>query len=380
MDKVVLYVGRFSLPYGTAAAQRVSVNKKAIEKAGYKVKFVSTYENDLEYFNIDNDFNINNINSKKYLYDISFMKEIIENSHDKIHAVIFYNFPSISLWRLSKYLKEKGIKVLADCTEWYSVPQSKNILRNLIKYLDTEFRMRLVHKKTDGVICISTYLESYYSSNKIKTILIPNLLDLQDVKWQHDDNENQKDQNLIMVYAGNPGENFEKENLDTLVDIFSEISISGKKIDLKVIGISKDDFIKIYYKKHAKKPILNNIIFIGRKPHFEVIRVVQSSDYFIFFRPMTKANIAGFPTKLVEAFGSVTPTITNNVGDVEKYLKNGVNGYLVNSVAPFNLKQDLEAILKQHNHNSYAFQKHKLRENNPFDYNLYIEEFLKILK
>lgn len=71
--------------------------------------------------------------------------------------------------------------IYADATEWY-VAQG-NIVFKTVKTIDTEWRMRKLHFKTDGVIAISEYLYNYYK-NRVKTIKLPPLVDLKASKWE----------------------------------------------------------------------------------------------------------------------------------------------------------------------------------------------------
>lgn len=378
LKNIILYVGKFELPHGTAAAQRVNVNKKILESLNYDVRFISTFESEESIKKYKEHVNINNISEKKFLYDISYIKNIVQEiGVENIHSIIFYNYPSLALLRAGNYLRKEGIKVISDCTEWYSIPQKAPILRKFIKTLDTELRMRYVHKKIDGVICISTYLQKYYNECGVNTVLIPNVLDLSDRKW--DKLESKLDITKIkFIYAGNPGKDFEKENLDLIVQVFNKLTLNFSNIELKIIGVNSDYFTDIYINRYKRKPNLNKISFEGRKNHLEVIEKVKESDYFIFFRPKSKANLAGFPTKLVEAFGSLTPVITNNIGDVSLYINNGINGFVLNTNDLSQLEKEISSILK--NHNTSKTLKRELKNNNPFDYRNFINNFGEFIK
>lgn len=93
---------------------------------------------------------------------ISDYKKIIEQ--DKFDSIICYNFPSIPLYKLYKLAKRNKIEILGDVTEWYS-PKGRGILNKIIKGIDTSIRMRYIHKKLDGLIVISKFLEDYYMNS-----------------------------------------------------------------------------------------------------------------------------------------------------------------------------------------------------------------------
>src|SRR5690606_22902689 len=99
-----------------------------------------------------------------YLFGLNNILTYIKNENpDK---VILYNYPSIAMWRIFRYCRRNNIKIYADITEWYE--GEGNFFKSLIKNLDVKFRMNYLHFKFDGLIVISKFLNSYYSS-KIKT-------------------------------------------------------------------------------------------------------------------------------------------------------------------------------------------------------------------
>lgn len=375
MKKKILYVGNFNLPYGTAAAQRVKENKKILEELNFEVIFISTYEKN--YKSNETDININGISKNSFLLNVEYLKKnILQIGIENVYAVIFYNFPSIALLKSFNYLKNKKIKVYSDCTEWYGIPPNTKFIHKIIKTIDTEFRMRYVNLKIDGIICISSYLQDYYKGKNKKTVLIPNVIDLSDAKWEKKSRIS-SGKKIKFVYAGNPGENFEKENLDMILHFFNSLTVDFPEITLDIVGITEDFFKNIYHKRYNCEPNLKNVVFLGRKTHLQVIEKVKMSDYFIFFRPHTKANVAGFPTKLVESFGAGTPVITNDLGDVSMYVKNGINGYILNTENIDQSQKKLKEIIKEHPFSNNLSK--EILESNPFDYKKYrskLNEFI----
>ena len=101
--------------------------------------------------------------------------------------------------------------------------------------------------------------------------------------------------------------------------------INDLDFEFKIVGITQDQFKKMYGNMHLSK----RIIFCGRVSHECALNAVRMSDYSIIIRPKTRANMAGFPTKFVEAVSVSTPVITNGTSDLAHYMENGQNGYLV---------------------------------------------------
>ena len=162
--KKVLYIGGFTMPDGNAAAQRVLGIGKLLRECGYLVRFTGltksgvTKENVIDGFQYKNYPYPNNLLLwMKYLtgYDFS-IKEILKYKPD---VVILYNHPALAIEKIKRFCHKRGIKILADITEWYKPLGS--LFFKTIKNFDTNRRMTYSHKKLDGLICISSYLLNY---------------------------------------------------------------------------------------------------------------------------------------------------------------------------------------------------------------------------
>ncbi|XKH50449.1 glycosyltransferase [Chryseomicrobium palamuruense] len=324
MTGTVVYIGRFNLPDGSASAQRIKVNKKIFEQIGYKVKIISTFE-DYNYFD-ENSLNINNLNPLIERFSAKYIINYIKNIED-LKVIILYNFHSITSLKLLRYARKNDIKVIGDITEWYGLSKSESVAKSFYKLLDTGFRMNYINRKLDGLFVISNHLFDYYM-NKTKVLLLPNLVDKEDSKWGLL-SENKALQNGIynFTYVGNPGSSFEKEDLITLVEAFDEINNS--EIKLKIIGLEREEYIRIYKRKKGANPSMKNTDFFGKVSHEKALSEIYHSNFFVFIRPNTRANTAGFPTKFMEANYLNTPVITNDIGDISEYINNFTNGYLI---------------------------------------------------
>lgn len=335
-EKKILYVGGFELPDKNAAAHRVIGNAKAFRELRYMVDFLGVSKTQDEnptsvltegsyqgfrYWSIP--YPKGAIEWIRYISYIEKTKIIVSKSEKPYDVIIIYNFPSIASYRLLRYCKKNNIKIISDCTEWYD--HSKNSVIGIIKHFDSEFRMRYINKRMDGVICISEYLYKYYKSVKSKIILTP-LVDLQDIKWEM--KRNNINHNIRLIYAGSPGSAKDKINL--VIDSLTKIDNIDNKVLLNIIGITKDEYLRMYPEQKNKSIIIDKfIIFHGRIPHIDAVKLIKESDFTIFLREKTRANMAGFPTKFVESISCGAPVITNKTSDLQDYLEEGKNGFWI---------------------------------------------------
>ena len=320
----VLYIGGFELPDKNAAAQRVIGIAKSLRDTGYEVRFINALKEyageprNTEYFGFST-FEYKREGDKDYLFGAHKAISIIQIEKPK--AVIAYNYPAVALNRIRKYCQANNIKCIADVTEWPK-PVGGNIVYKIIKELDTAFRMRYVQKHVDSVIAISRYLYDYYKPH-VPTVLIPPTVDITDEKWNYCSKNNSGF--VSFVYAGSPSAL--KERLDVIVRAIQECA-KTERVAFNVVGITKEQFIQMY-SWNAVLP--EDIVFCGRLPHTDVIRIVKKSSWSIILRDNNIVVKAGFPTKLVESISCGTPVIANRFSNIEDYLDEN-NGLIVDDV------------------------------------------------
>ena len=145
MKRTILYIGGFELPDKNAAAHRVTSNGKIFEELGYLVKYRGLFNEKKS----ENIFDIKRPSNfvEWVTYSVG-CKSIIDliNEDSSIVAVILYNYPALAQARILSFCKKRNIKVISDCTEWYSVKNHKSLPMKIIKGLDTSFRMRVINK------------------------------------------------------------------------------------------------------------------------------------------------------------------------------------------------------------------------------------------
>ncbi|GAB6091111.1 glycosyltransferase [Spirochaeta dissipatitropha] len=382
--KIILYIGGFELPDKNAAAHRVLNNSKVFQDLGYSVVLFGVNKQALLSSQIKLSNRVMNFETwtrsypksffewLRYLTTIKFMN-FFTNKYTNIEIIIAYNFPSVALSFLNKFCKKNNIKLIADCTEWYST-KNQNIIYKLLKGFDSFYRMRIVHKKIDGLIVISKYLEKYYSKCN-NLIRIPPLVDLNDNKWKHNLDLNKefqiKDDGLVFVYAGNPGVN--KDDIKILIHAF--FKLYKFNFYLVIIGVEKEHFLN-------KNPTIidelnylhEKVFFPGQLLHQECISWLKFADYSIFFRERSRVTLAGFPTKFVESITCSTPVITSDSSDLKEYLSDSAYGLLSPDYTIDSLTDLLESVLN----NSSDINTNYIN-NNLFHYTNYISKFENFL-
>lgn len=360
----ILYIGGFELPDKNAAAHRVLNNAKLFRKLGYNTVFVGIDKG--EYAQLDiletkteiqgfTCYSIRYPHSAKdwfsYINEIANYKTVL-NTLSNVLAVVCYNFPAFAMDKMFHYCHQHDMLCLADITEWYG-GGSRILPLRIIKDYESHRRMYNIHKKLDGLIVISRYLESFYKESNV--FRLPPLTDLDEIKWK---NGNSKSKDTLKIcYAGSPGA---KDKIDVLIAAVPAIK---RNIRIDIIGISKKDYLKIH-PEHSDIIEDERVAFQGKLPHIETLDFVKAANYSCFFREKNRVTMAGFPTKFSEAISSGTPVITNDSSDVKDYIEESVNGMIVSDLSAAAIARSIEDA-------GYTMQV----KCNTFDYREYLSKF-----
>ncbi len=343
MKGTIIYYGGFSLPDKNAAANRVVSNGKLFNSVGYNTVFLGASYDEKQadaYKPLSERADMfeesHPTTSKAWLKHIFSIKNLknLSDKYTDVKTIILYNVPFITLCVAKKYFSQKGIEVAYDCTEWTQYTDG-SFLKKAFKFIDEFFIRKFAHKIADKMIVISSLMEKGYKKSK-KMLVLPPLIDINDEIW-HQQEEKITEQ-FSFCFAGFPDGN--KDSLDIIVEAFQELD--SQFLLLNIVGITKEEFEKIYPDVKITEKNKNSVIFRGKQTHKEAIRIVSNSDCYIFIRESDRRNNAGFPTKFVESYTCGIPIITTDVSDIKKYMKNSSDGVVLEAVTKESIKQAMK--------------------------------------
>lgn len=387
--KTVIYFGGFELPDKNAAAQRAISISKSLRDCGYKVDLYGSSKNlskDDEIVTLESDLHDIKMRERaypryikqwiKYLMMYQSQINIIEEYSD-IAAIICYNYPALLLWGLNLYCKRKGIKLIADVTEWYE-PSKKSFPFNFIKNIDTKLRMEFVHTKLQNIICISRFTFDYYNGKVLNCILVPGTIDESDVKWTRLP-DYVPNNSFTLGYAGNPGSKCEKERIDLVITAVCELNDEGFPCQLKMAGFEQSQFELDYPQIKSKRYYNECVTYLGKLSHVDCLWLIKNVDFTIIAREDKRITRAGFPTKLSESFACGTPVITTPSSNIADYIVNGENGFVTDGF----LYEDIKKCIR----NAMCISREQLLEmhrvtmlNNPLNYKQFNAEIKKLIE
>lgn len=347
----IAYVGPMPFPEGGASARRILGNAKALVAAGYDVVIVSGQRPDAQgsAFEVAPGIRCMSVNER----DAEFLPRPVRRARYALMgtrswrwidtqpippaAVILYSGYSPYLLQFIGWGRRSRVPVLFDAVEWYSAP---SLLEFLVSpYLwNTEFAMRALIPRLDGVIAISRALETYYSSRGLPVARVPPLFDRTELAPARpaDDPEGL----LRLAYAGSPGK---KDLLDEMIEAVIVCDAGSGRIVLNIVGLSESELRSRAPLRRRGGRIPDCLRAQGRVSHARSTEIVGQADFSVFLRHLNRVSTNGFPTKFVESLALGTPVISNITSDLADYLRDGETGI----VCPAPTQEALEHTLKR---------------------------------
>ena len=190
-----------------------------------------------------------------------------------------------------------------------------------------------------------------------------------------------KNKKKLFVYAGAPSK---KDYLKEMVYGFAGLNVTERKdIEFHVIGVNADQLVSICDVEKSYIDALEGTLFIhGRVSRDEALKWVRKADFTMLIRDESlRYAKAGFPTKIVESLSSGTPVVCNISSDLEEYLEDGKNAFIINGHNQEKVTETLRRILPLKT-DSLDIMRNEARKTAEkyFDYRQYSDEMSYILK
>ncbi len=243
---------------------------------------------------------------------------------------VVYCYGSSLSWVIAGWLlaKHSRARLVADVTEFYD---TEDMFKSL-----SFFRSRIgswigllifIPLLTSAIAVPSNYFRRIMKKFQNNLIILPPFFSELTVARSGSLNGGRE---LTLVYAGMPSgkEHFEPL-FRSLLDLPENLS---RTIRIQLVGVSDNILDKMLADcSAATLRWRRNIVIeaLGRVDAHSARRIVAGADFAIVLRkPSLRVN-CGFPSKIAEAFCLGIPIISNDYSDVSRYLKNGVNGFLL---------------------------------------------------
>lgn len=361
----VIYMGNIEFPDKCAAAHRVINNGKILRALGYRVVFlgvakeerfdgvrVSSYDDHI----YEEAYPESGRQWIKHLFSVDHLLSLAERYSD-LKLVVVYNLPYVTYLSVKNAFKNTEIKVAYDCTEWSSYTEG-SVFKRIYKKIDGFAVIHFLGKRSDNIIAVSSMMAKRYACANV--LLLPPLVDTSDPIWRQECDRRAD----VFEFCFSAATLENKDSPERVIRAFG--MIKDPDVRLRVIGMDRDTAMSCYPDTCDVIRSDDRISFCGYLPHSETVRNLLSSDCFVFFRNNIRRNLAGFPTKFVEAYTCSMRILTNSVGDVDRYAASGERVFLTEEISE-------EAICAQMKRICSAGKKTTKNTDGTFDYHRYID-------
>lgn len=300
----------------------------------------------------------------------------IKKYHKDFDCILVVDVLPNAFKKIEKLAQRKNALLIHDSVEWYSPEEFVNGERNRA-YKNKEYTNLIAINEKWRVIAISKYLENHFTSRCSKVVRIPVIMDVNSMPsiLTH------KNKKKLFVYAGAPSK---KDYLKEMVYGFAGLNVTERKdIEFHVIGVNADQLVSICDVEKSYIDALEGTLFIhGRVSRDEALKWVRKADFTMLIRDESlRYAKAGFPTKIVESLSSGTPVVCNISSDLEEYLEDGKNAFIINGHNQEKVTETLRRILPLKT-DSLDIMRNEARKTAEkyFDYRQYSDEMSYILK
>lgn len=388
--KTILYAGGFGLPDRNASAIRCLGNAELWRSLGYDVVILGKLrpeppaapaetETTIDGFRcIDIRRPVWNKECRSYVKSVEPVAEVVASiGAEHILAIVAYNYPARGLAGVIQLCRREGLFPVLDCTEWYGW-EGTRVLHNLMRITGTWVRGSLLTRWSGNVICASSYMAARLPGQNV--LVLPFVVKASDAKWRNKSVlENPVPAQKRFIYSGSPGMGLSKDRLDYVIAGFHRIHQQGVDFRFLVAGLTQENYLQMRPgHRRALMEMGQKVTYTGRIPHLEALSLLKSADFSVFFRKSNRSTNVGFPTKYVEAASVGIPVITNATSDLDQYLEDGINGFMI---ATSDSECIHEAILSAAtmDGDKLAHMKRKCGAENPFELSRWQESMRQFL-
>ena len=292
-------------------------------------------------------------------------KNILEVQPD---VLILYDPASIMLYeRTLRLCKRCKIGLCVEVTEWAESKDFAGFGRFICWQRD--MRKKYLDAKCGNVIAISPLLEEHYVTQGANVLRIPPIYQDEDFAKEP---SSVKKEPLKLVFAGTLAQ---KDFLLPMIRAVNKINATDNKIEFSIIGVDEKSF-----RNNNTSEIGKGILFLGRKEHSTVLQYVEAAHFSVLLRENKRYARAGVSTKFTEAMCVGTPSICTKVGGTDIYVKDGVNGILVENNDVNTLIEALNRILHMTSEQIVNMKKEALKTAKEYFYDeKYQEAFSEFL-
>lgn len=205
-------------------------------------------------------------------------------------------------------------------------------------FLHWMWLIRPIFKLADTILVPSGFLQEIFSKYKLKTEVVPNIMELGNSSVQITNHSgNGKPITIIINRHLEP-----IYNIKCAIDAVEILINKGKNVILTVLGGGSQFEELLHYTKTKK--LEAKIIFEGEVPSKQIETYFKNADIFL-----NTSLFDNQPVAILEAFAYGLPVVTTNVGGIPHMVNDGENGLLVPPNDPHTIASKIIELMEDRN-------------------------------
>ncbi len=354
----VIFGDSYTFPEGNAATNRVHSYAKGIHELGMPVhvigflnKFNEIPAGEYNGIKFHNPYN-QSVRSKSIFIRTwqKFNKCVktiqVISKINKDHKII-----AINSWTSDAFTYFFGVFLAKIFRAKFLIECSEHPLRfhqgNFINKIRGKIKFYLESRVCDGALCISNYLVDFYKSYNVsnsKLLLLPSTVDTERFGKKIE-------MSFPYQFVGYFGSlSFERDNVDLLVNAFSEVHIKHPQIKLVLGGFATDTELEELHALINKLNLSEKIIILEYLLRDEVVQYILHAQVLVMVRNSNLESEASYPSKLTEYLSTSIPVISVSMGDIPIYITDRENAFLVEPGNVAQLANQLDYVLSNYDY------------------------------
>lgn len=200
---------------------------------------------------------------------------------------------------------------------------------------------KIIHKLLDNRILMTNKLRDFYDSiiGRKPTYILSTIIDID----RFEGVVRQRVDTPYLCYMGNLM--LAKDNVDNIILAFDYIKDLFPKLELHLYGTPNTNDLRLLNDLITSKKLDNRVLFKGRVSYEQVPQILANALILVTSQPATKRAEGGFPTKMGEYMMSGVPALLTEVGEINNYIQDGINAYMVKPCRPLEYSEKIAYIL-----------------------------------
>jgi len=317
-------------PFGLAGTNRIISYSKGLVELGNKVTVLTSHfhedgldgqYNEIIFKGFRKKHSLGILNNISLPFAVMRQSFYLFRNSKSYNAVLIVSNSLILILLTYLVCKIRRLKLVQEKSEFPFVLKNKSLLGRLYAHL----YVNNIYRMFNGLIIMTHPLFEYFKDKTrrdCQKIIVPMTVEPERFENVSIDNKHGD----YIAYCGYMGGN--KDGVENLISAFSTLEKKYCQLRLLLIGTAEQSDL-MALKELAENLKIKNAIFYGSVKRDEMPPLLCGAKILALARPSSLQSTGGFPTKLGEYLATGKPVVVTKVGDIPKYLEDGVSAYLV---------------------------------------------------